>query len=113
MPLTDIKICFVMCGSNFQHASTKFKIHMLVPMIGISFILARGSSNGQGTHDVLADQMRVARILRISTATAVSPGIVSGRVVAMVSQVSALRRYLHFEVIHETFLRLHLHFFIR
>ena len=64
VPLADLEVGLVVRGRHLQHAGAELKIDVLIADDRNQLLLLRQFS-GQRTNDVLADQMRVARILRI------------------------------------------------
>ena len=109
--LADFKVRLVMRGRHLQHAGAEFKIHVLVRDDGNELLLARHFRRQRADH-VLADEMRVARVLGIHRHGGVRrdgfrPGGGNRQ-----PRVRFLRD-LHLEIIHEAFLRLHFHFLIR
>jgi hypothetical protein len=80
--VADLKVGLVMRGRDFQHAGAEGEIDMLVGDDRQQRLIF----DRQRTAHVFADEMRIALVLRIH-GDGGSPGMTSGRVVAMVSQV--------------------------
>ena len=62
--LADFKVGFVMRGRHFEHAGPEFRIDMFIADDGNEFLFAR-QFGGQRPHNVLADELRVAFVLRV------------------------------------------------
>ena len=99
-----------MRGRDLEHAGAEFKIHMLVADDWNELLILRQFGR-QRTHDMLADEMRVTRVFWIHSHSGVAGNRLRPR--GGDGEPSVWRfRDLHLEVIHETILRFHFHFFI-
>ena len=105
---TDFKVRFVVRGRNFKHAGSEFKLDGFVADDRDRFLIfAR-----ERTNRVLADVFRVAFILRING----DCGVARNRFGARRRNRQKRSRFFgdfDFEIIKETFVRLHDDFFVR
>ena len=62
--LANLKVRFVMRGRHLEHAGAEFRIDMLIADDGNELLFAR-QFGGQRSHDVFADEMSVAFVLRV------------------------------------------------
>ena len=110
VPLADVEVRLVVRGRDFQHAGAESEIHVVVAN-DRDELFRVGNLDGQRTANLLADEMRVARILRIH-----GDGGVAGNGLGTRGgdgqERAGLLRHLHFEVIHRPVLRLHLHLLV-
>ena len=138
MALADLEVRLVVRGRHLEHAGAELEIHMLVADDGDELLLAR-QLDGQWSHDVPADEMRVTRVLGIhghcgvagdglgarggdgepdfAVGSGAHRGVGGGLVCGSGTCGRAARApggvgHLDLEVIHETLLRFHFHFLV-
>ena len=106
----DVEVRLVVRGRHLEHTGAELEVHMGVADDGDELLLAR-QLDGQRSHDVLADEVRVARVLRVHGHGGVAGDGLGPR---RGNGQPCSRRFGHLdlEVIHEALLRLHLHLFV-